>query len=81
MGRSTESGTALQRIRDAEDALEKAQVALDRARRGLSAVESVAEKAETVRRHPVRSGAVALLIVSALTLIIAVLKDRDDPVE
>lgn len=77
MSKSAESGTALQRIRDAEDAIEKAQQALDRARRGLSAVESVAEKAETVRQHPVRSGAVVLLLVSVVTLIIAALKNSD----
>lgn len=78
MTKATESGTALQRIRDAEDALEKAQNALDRARRGLSAVESVAEKAETVRKHPVRTGAVILLIASIVTLIVAALQDSDD---
>lgn len=77
MSKSAESGSALQRIRDAEDAIEKAQQALDRARRGLSAVESVAEKAETVRQHPVRSGAVVLLLVSVVTLIIAALKNSD----
>lgn len=78
MTKGAESGTALQRIRDAEDALEKAQQALDRARRGLSAVESVAEKAETVRQHPVRTGAVVLLIASVVTLIVAALKDSED---
>lgn len=78
MSKTSESGSALQRIRDAEEALEKAQHALDRARRGLSAVESVAEKAETVRQHPVRTGAVVLLIVSAVTLIIAALQSSND---
>lgn len=77
MSKTAESGSALQRIRDAEEALEKAQNALDRARRGLSAVESVAEKAETVRKHPVRTGAVVLLIASIVTLIVAALRDSD----
>lgn len=78
MSNRAESGTALQRIRDAEDALDKAQQALDRARKGLSAVEAVAEKAETVRKHPVRTGAVVLLIASIVTLVIAALQDSDD---
>ncbi len=78
MSKKSESGSALQRIQDAEEALEKAQQALDRARRGLSAVEAVAEKAETVRRHPVRTGAVVLLIASAVTLIVAALQNSSD---
>lgn len=47
------------------------------ARRGLSAVESVAEKAEKVRQCPVRTGAVELLVVSIVTLIVAALRDID----
>lgn len=65
-----DTGTTLQRIRDAEEALAKAQQALQRAQSGLAAIESVAEKAESVRRHPVRNGAILLLVISIITLIL-----------
>lgn len=56
--------TTLTRVREAQDALDKARAAMDTVQTGLSAVESVAEKAESARRHPMRTGATLFLIVS-----------------
>lgn len=57
----TEKTTTLNRVREAQDALDKARVAMDSVQNGLSAVESVAEKAETARQHPVRTSGIAFL--------------------
>lgn len=62
MSTETETSTTLSRVREAQDALDKARAAMDTVQGGLSAVETVAEKAETARRHPVRTSAIAFLV-------------------
>ena len=50
----------LNRVRDAREAIATAQRAMDKAQSGLAGVESVAEKADQVRRHPLATTAVVL---------------------
>ena len=63
----TES-TTLKRVHDAKEAIASAQSAMDKAQRGLSAVETVAEKADTARRHPMRTVAVLLGVAGLIAL-------------
>ncbi|MFP4074256.1 MAG: hypothetical protein ACLFRT_04955 [Actinomycetota bacterium] len=60
----TDKTSTLARVREAQDALDKARVAIDSLSSGLSAVESVAEKAENARQHPVRTGSIAFLVAA-----------------
>lgn len=60
----TDETTTLARVREAQDALDKARVAIDSVSSGLSAVESMAEKAENARKHPVRTGGIAFLVAA-----------------
>ena len=60
----TDKTTTLARVREAQDALDKARVAIDSVSSGLSAVESMAEKAENARQHPVRTGGIAFLVAA-----------------
>ncbi len=61
---TTEKTTILTRVREAQEALDKARTALDSVSSGLSAAESVAEKAEQARQHPVRTGGIAFLVAA-----------------
>ena len=56
--------TTLTRVREAQEALDKARVAMDSVQNGLSTVESVAQKAESARRHPIRTGGIAFLVAT-----------------
>lgn len=61
----------LHRIREAREAIASAQNAMDKAQNGLAGVESVAEKADQVRRHPLATTAIVfgLGLAATLTLI------------
>ena len=59
----TSDKSTLIRVREAQDALDKARAAMDSIQSGLSTVESMAEKAESAREHPMRTGGVFLLVV------------------
>lgn len=61
---TTEKTSTLTRVREAQEALDKARAAMDSVQSGLSTVESVAEKAESAREHPVRTGGIAILIAT-----------------
>lgn len=61
---TTEKTTILTRVREAQEALDKARAAMDSVSSGLSAAESVAEKAENARQHPVRTGGIAFLVAA-----------------
>lgn len=78
MTSDAETRSTLAKVREAQAALDKARVAMDAVQGGLSKVETVAEKAEAARRHPVRTGALAFLV--ALVAFGAVLgfKSRTD---
>lgn len=54
----------LTRVREAQEALDKARAAMDSVQSGLSTVESMAEKAESARQHPVRTGGIAFLVAA-----------------
>lgn len=54
----------LTRVREAQEALDKARTAMDSVQNGLSTVESMAEKAESARQHPVRTGGIAFLVAA-----------------
>lgn len=54
----------LTRVREAQDALDRAKAAMGKVQSGLSAVESVADKAESARSHPVRTTAIFILLIS-----------------
>lgn len=58
------TNNALTRVSEARDALDEARTAMKKAEKGLSAVEKMAEKADPTRRHPVRTGAILLLLVA-----------------
>jgi len=55
-----EESKTLNRVRDAREAIATAQSAMEKAQTGLAGVESVAEKADQVRRHPLATTAVIL---------------------
>ena len=58
----TEKTNTLTRVREAQEALDRARAAMDSVQSGLSAVETVAEKAESARQHPVRTSGIAFLV-------------------
>jgi predicted neutral ceramidase superfamily lipid hydrolase len=60
---NTEKST-LTRVREAQEALDKARVAMDSVQSGLSTVEKMAEKAESARQHPVRTGGIVFLLAT-----------------
>lgn len=64
MSSGTQTGTTLTRVREAQKALDKARAAMNSIQSGLSGVETVAEKKESARRHPMRTTLLALLVAS-----------------
>lgn len=72
MRSDTQTGLTLIRVREARMALDKAQKAMATVQSGLSADETVAEKTESARRHPVRTTLLALLVaLVAFALMVA----------
>lgn len=63
---TSSTSTTLKRVREAQDAIDRARKAMDSVQSGLSTVESVAEKADSARRHPVRTGALFFVIAAVL---------------
>lgn len=59
----TSDKSTLTRVREAQDALDKARAAMDSIQSGLSTVESMAERAESAREHPMRTGGIAFLVI------------------
>jgi len=77
MSSRTQTGTTLTRVREAQMALDKAQAAMDSIQKGLSAVETVAEKTEP-GRHPVRTTLLVLLVASLAFAVMVAFKTAAD---
>lgn len=73
----TES-TAINRIKEAREAIASARSAMEKADAGLSGIENFAEKAETARRHPVATTAILLAVGLAATLTFMGLRNDDE---
>ena len=71
--------TTINRIRDAREAIASARSAMDKADTGLSGIESVAEKAETARRHPMATTAILFAIgLAAMLTVMGLRGDEGD---
>ena len=68
----------LNRVREAREAISTAQNAMDKAQRGLAGVESVAEKADQVRRHPLATTAIIFALGLVATLTFIGIRNSDD---
>jgi len=78
MSSHTQTGTTLTRVREAQMALDKAQAAMDSVQRGLSTVETVAEKTKSKRRHPVRTTLLVLLVAALAFAVMVAFKTAAD---
>lgn len=78
MSSDTQTGKTLTRVREAQLALDKAQAAMDSLQSGLSAVETVAEKTHSARRHPVRTTLFALLLALVAFVVMVAFKTVAD---
>ncbi len=68
----------LNRVRDAREAIATAQKAMEKAQSGLAGVESVAEKADQVRRHPLATTVFVFALGLAATLTLLGIRNSDD---
>jgi hypothetical protein len=78
MTAEVQTSTTLTRVREAQIALDKAQAAMESVHSGLSALETVAGKAESARRHPVRTVMLALLGATIAFGVMVVFKSMAD---
>lgn len=67
----------LNRVRDAREAIASAQRSMEKAQSGLAGVESVAEKADRVRRHPLATTVFVLALGLAATLTLLGIRNSD----
>ncbi|MGD2042288.1 MAG: hypothetical protein PVJ28_01455 [Acidimicrobiia bacterium] len=73
----TESKT-LERVREAQEAITSAQLAMDKVQAGLSGVESVAETADKARRHPMATAAILVVIGLGAALTFVGLRNTEE---
>lgn len=69
MTEAAENVPTSEKIRAAEESVARAREVLERAESGLRAVESVTEKAEEIKSHPVRK-LFALLVLGGLAAVV-----------